>query len=209
MHSILILINTFAHCAEIAWQQSYCCGAGQSFPQNWTGTSCWSPRSLPGVNDRAFFQLNKKCIVRLKTADSVNIGELYDANMDGKDMQVIGPVVGSKNNFSVGVFTITSTSAFTIQGLNVVFRGSSVLNGRLNLIDCRATGLGSIAINEVRSSPFDLEFHVPEVTVLFVGMPMMQSKALISSSRIQIFGGMEVDVEKSELRGAVLELSIA
>jgi hypothetical protein len=212
-HLILILINTLAHGAEIAWQSS-CCGTGRSFPRNWTDTSCWSTLSLPSVNDRAFFEVNMDCTVLLNTADSVHIGELYVANIEGKDMQLIGPVGGSKNNITIGIFTITSSSVLTIQDLNVVFSGSSFLDGKLNLTDCRATGLGSITISAspaqltlVRSPPFTLDFHVPEVTVLYDGVLAIQASDLLSSSRIQNFGSMQVDVATlAELRGAVLWL---
>jgi hypothetical protein len=208
---ILILINTLAHAAEIAWQSS-CCGTGHSFPKNWTDTSCWSTRSTPAVNDRARLQFNIKCVIRLNTDDSISIGELSVANGVGFDLQLIGPVGGSKFNFTVGTVAVTSPSVLTVQDLNVIFRGSSTLNGKLNMKDCRATGPGSITVNGElalsRSPPFTLEFHVPDVTIAYYGVLKITSNILLSSSRIRNSGRMEVDVLKiTELRGAVAKES--
>jgi hypothetical protein len=209
-HLILVLINTLAHGADIAWQNS-CCGTLRSLPRNWTDNLCWSPPSIPGVNDRALFQISGLCIVRLNAADSVSIGELYVSNSKNYEMQLIGPAGGSNSNFTVGIFAIKSFSVLTIIELNVVFKGSSSVGGKLNLTDCRATGPGSATISGspaelvlFRSSPHTLEFHVPDVTIVFGGQLKIISEHLLSSSRIQNFGKMEVDVARiTQLQGAV------
>ena len=206
-HLVLVLINTLAHGADIVWQNS-CCGTLRSFPRNWTDNLCWSPPSIPGVNDRALFQINGLCIVRLNVADSVSISELDVSNGKNYEMQLIGPVGGSNSNFTVGIFAIRSFSVLTIVELNVVYRGLSSVGGKLNLTDCRATGPGSITISGelvlFRSHPHTLEFHVPDVTIFSGGRLKITSNLLLSSSRIQNSGRMEVDVAKiTELQGAV------
>jgi hypothetical protein len=97
-----------------------------------------------------------------------------------------------------------------MQDLNVDFRGSSSLVGKLTLTDCRSTGTGGITIGAnpaelalIRSQPYTLEFHVSDVIVNYGGLLTVYSNLLLSSSRIKIFGRMEVDVaELAELRGA-------
>jgi hypothetical protein len=167
------------------------------------------------VNDKAIFQLTKNCIARINTADSVQIREVSVANSKTIEMQVIGPVAGSKYDFSVETFTISSVSKLIMQDLNVVISGSSSFAGSLNLTNCRATGAGSITVDGsaelvlIRSSSFTLEFGVAGVTVGKTGKLTMISASVLSSSRIQIMGKMEVDVSViAQLRGEVQECSV-
>jgi hypothetical protein len=206
-HFILLCLWYYIQAEDRTWQSS-CCGIGRTFPKNWTDASCWSRSaisSLPTPNDRTIFQLSTNCDVRIKDTDSISIQELYIQNA-GLQMQFFGSGSASKNWFSASTYTVESYSTLTFVGLNTGFGGTSSLLGTLNLTDCRANGLGNITVSNtgqlilLRSAPMTLEFHVD---IINRGLLSVQSTTLVSSSKVQNFWRMVVDISlMAEIQGA-------